>query len=119
MIEKHNEESGGITPDLRVSLRQGEANLFTLRVENPDMTESFVFTVKIEDELTNLQNSAALGLEEQIRLLTDLKEIEYWDQLGFFDRMDFKLTNKALLNLIDSTNIRPKLPKNSFFMPKG
>ena len=34
-------------PDLRIALRQGEANLFTLRVKNPVMAEQFIFSVKV------------------------------------------------------------------------
>lgn len=40
--------------DHRIALRQGEANLFTLRVKNPLMTEHFIFSVAIDDELMKL-----------------------------------------------------------------
>ena len=48
-----------------------------------------------------------------------MKEVEYWDGLGFFNRMDFKSTHKSRLNLLNKTNIKPKTPKNTFVIPVG
>jgi hypothetical protein len=48
-----------------------------------------------------------------------LKEVEYWDTLGFFDRMDFKSTHKSRLNLINKNNFKPQMPKNTFLIPTG
>jgi hypothetical protein len=64
MIDRANDFGSCRHPDIRVALRQGEANLFTLRVKNPDMDEAFSFSVNVKDELTTLQGSADLEIPE-------------------------------------------------------
>ena len=92
------------TPDQRLLVRQGEANIFCLRVFNPLKNKGYAFTVDIKDELASMQidsKDKALDWTPQIRLINTDAEIAYWDQAGFFTRYVQQSTDFSIANAMN------------------